>query len=81
MAAFAVVVALPVGKPREWYVKVARSRKASAIAEYMINNGLGYDADEVTDSQIRHAAELAGEHEPSAITCALVRERLGALEG
>ncbi|WP_280234157.1 hypothetical protein [Nocardia cyriacigeorgica] len=68
---------LPAGRPRSWYIRHNRRRKAMRLAIALLDSGV-YAPGYATDHKIRAAAEVAGVRQPSEATCELVRTLLRA---
>ncbi|WP_431033034.1 hypothetical protein ACQYWQ_06950 [Streptomyces sp. P6-2-1] len=64
--------ALPAGRPREWYVAHNRRLKAMRLAIVLLDAGV-WRPEQASDRTIRRAAERVGIHEPSPVTCHMVR--------
>lgn len=66
---------LPAGLPREWYIAHNRRLKTMRLVIALLDSGV-YEPAQASDRRIRHTAELIGVHQPSDITCRMVRALL-----
>ncbi|WP_408907120.1 hypothetical protein [Streptomyces cavernicola] len=63
---------LPAGRPREFYIMHNRRLKAMRLAIALLDSGV-LRAEQANNRKIRSTAELVGVHQPSDITCHMVR--------